>query len=140
MRHPLILLTAVVGLAGHAAFAADSRPIVVELFTSQGCSSCPPADAYLNELTRSEDNLLTLAFHVTYWNDLGWEDPFSLDESTQRQRRYAARLGEGPYTPQIVVDGTNGMVGSNRHQVAAVRSLFRRDQPAAPAARARIED
>lgn len=110
-------LCAVLGLSATVA-AADPRPVVVELFTSQGCSSCPPADAYLNELTRNQD-VLTLAFHVTYWNDLGWADPFSLEASTQRQRRYASRLGEGPYTPQIVVDGVNGMVGSNRRQVAA---------------------
>ncbi|MEO6075672.1 MAG: DUF1223 domain-containing protein [Dokdonella sp.] len=108
----------VLGFSASIASAADTRPVVVELFTSQGCSSCPPADAYLNELTRNKD-VLTLAFHVTYWNDLGWADPFSLEASTQRQRRYAARLGEGPYTPQIVVDGVTGMVGSNRGQVAA---------------------
>ncbi len=118
MRHPFIVLTAVLSLAGNTAFAAEVRPVVVELFTSQGCSSCPPADAYLNELARNND-ILTLAFHVTYWNDLGWQDPFSLEASTQRQRRYAARLGEGPYTPQIIVDGVSGMVGSNRRQVAA---------------------
>ena len=99
--------------------AADTRPVVVELFTSQGCSSCPPADAYLNELTRSRDDVLTLAFHVTYWNELGWEDPFSLEASTQRQRRYAQRFGAGPYTPMIVVDGESFMVGSNRGQVAS---------------------
>lgn len=111
-------LCIVLSFSASIASAADTRPVVVELFTSQGCSSCPPADAYLNELTRNKD-VLTLAFHVTYWNDLGWADPFSLEASTQRQRRYAARLGEGPYTPQIVVDGVSGMVGSNRRQVAA---------------------
>lgn len=109
----------VLGLSAGIASASDKRPVVVELFTSQGCSSCPPADAYLNELTRGNDEVLTLAYHVTYWNDLGWADPFSLEASTQRQRRYAARLGEGPYTPQIVVDGVSGMVGSNRRQVTS---------------------
>ncbi len=119
MRHQLIFVMAVLVLAGSAAFAADVRPVVVELFTSQGCSSCPPADAYLTVLTRSNDDILTLAFHVTYWNDLGWEDPYSLESSTLRQRRYSTRLGEGPYTPQMVVDGAISMVGSNRRQVAA---------------------
>ena len=119
MKLHQLCLGIMLGLSAGIAAAADKRPAVVELFTSQGCSSCPPADAYLNELTRGNDDVLTLAYHVTYWNDLGWEDPFSLEASTQRQRRYAARLGEGPYTPQIVVDGVDGMVGSNRRQVAA---------------------
>ncbi|MFZ2235108.1 MAG: DUF1223 domain-containing protein [Dokdonella sp.] len=107
--------------------AADTRPVVVELFTSQGCSSCPPADAYLTELTRSRDDVLTLAFHVTYWNDLGWEDPFSLEASTQRQRRYSQRFGAGPYTPMIVVDGESFMVGSNRGQVASAIGKAKND-------------
>lgn len=118
MKFHQLGLGIMLGLSASIASAADTRPVVVELFTSQGCSSCPPADAYLNELTRNDD-VLTLAFHVTYWNDLGWADPFSLEASTQRQRRYAARLREGPYTPQIVVDGVTGMVGSNRREVAA---------------------
>lgn len=107
--------------------AANTRPVVVELFTSQGCSSCPPADAYLNELTRSRDDILTLAFHVTYWNDLGWEDPFSLEASTQRQRRFSQRFGAGPYTPMIVVDGESYMVGSNRAQVALAITQAKND-------------
>ncbi|MEO7917324.1 MAG: DUF1223 domain-containing protein [Dokdonella sp.] len=109
------------------AHAAQTRPVVVELFTSQGCSSCPPADAYLNELARSRDDVLTLAFHVTYWNDLGWKDPFSLEASTQRQRRFSQRFGAGPYTPMIVVDGESYMVGSNRGQVASAITKAKKD-------------
>jgi hypothetical protein len=71
--------------------AAAARPVVVELFTSQGCSSCPPADAYLTELSRHRRNILPLAFHVTYWNSLGWKDPYSLDAATERQAGYGAR-------------------------------------------------
>src|SRR5512141_206572 len=69
---------------------AGSRPIVVELFTSQGCSSCPPADALLRELARRDD-VLALGFHISYWDRLGWKDPLSSEASTERQRSYARR-------------------------------------------------
>jgi hypothetical protein len=102
-----------------AAAATMQRPVVVELFTSQGCSSCPPADAYLSELSSNRSDVLPLAFHVTYWNNLGWKDPFSLDAATQRQATYAARFGDGSYTPEIVVDGRRGLVGSDRASAEA---------------------
>jgi hypothetical protein len=69
------------------AFAGE-RPVVVELFTSQGCSSCPPANAFLNEMSRGRSDVLPLAFHVTYWDRLGWKDPFSLEAATVRQDHY----------------------------------------------------
>jgi len=97
--------------------AAAERPVVVELFTSQGCSSCPPANAYLNELSKRPSDVLALAFHVTYWDYLGWKDPFSLKIATDRQARYGRRFGDGSYTPEIVVDGSTGMVGSYRDDV-----------------------
>ena len=106
------------GLSPVAALAAE-RPVVVELFTSQGCSSCPPANAYLNELSRDRRDVLPLAFHVTYWDRLGWKDPFSLPVATQRQATYGSRFGDGSYTPEIVVDGAARMVGSNRGDVGA---------------------
>src|ERR1700712_5072211 len=103
-----------------AAQAATTEPlVVVELFTSQGCSSCPPADAYLSELSRGRSDILPLAFHVTYWNNLGWNDPFSFDAATQRQATYAARFGDGSYTPEMVVDGRRGLVGSDRSSAEA---------------------
>jgi hypothetical protein len=110
---------AIIGLAFAAvlttAVHAEQSPVVVELFTSQGCSSCPPADAFLTDLTRQRRDVLTLAFHVTYWDSLGWKDPFSLDAATARQRDYARHLGQdGVYTPQMVVDGTTDFVGSDR--------------------------
>ena len=74
----------IAGLSPVAGFAAE-RPVVVELFTSQGCNSCPPANAYLNELSKQRRDVLALAFHVTYWDRLGWKDPFSLEAATQRQ-------------------------------------------------------
>jgi hypothetical protein len=106
------------GLAPAIADAAD-RPVVVELFTSQGCSSCPPANAYLNDLARERHDVLPLAFHVTYWDRLGWKDPFSLPAATDRQARYGSRFGDGSYTPEIVVDGLNSHVGSYRDEIGS---------------------
>jgi len=96
---------------------AGQRPVVVELFTSEGCSSCPPADAYLTELAHERSDVLALAFHITYWNSLGWRDPYSLEIATQRQAVYGARFGDGSYTPEMVIDGKHGVVGSNRGEV-----------------------
>jgi hypothetical protein len=109
-------------LGGLAAFApgiaqAAERPVVVELFTSQGCSSCPPANAFLNELSKQPSDVLALAFHVTYWDYLGWKDPFSLTLATDRQAQYGRRFGDGSYTPEIVVDGSAGLVGSYRDEI-----------------------
>ena len=91
--------------------------MVVELFTSQGCSSCPPANAYLNELARDRGDVLALAFHVTYWDRLGWKDPFSMEAATERQARYGHKFGDGSYTPEIVIDGASSHVGSRRDEV-----------------------
>ncbi|CAM2158589.1 exported protein of unknown function (plasmid) [Pararobbsia alpina] len=96
------------------ALAAAPRPVVVELFTSEGCSSCPPADSFLSELNDTRADVLPLAFHVTYWNQLGWKDPFSLDDADARQARYAQRFRGFEYTPQMVIDGKVEVVGSNR--------------------------
>jgi hypothetical protein len=97
-----------------AAAQPATRPVVGELFTSEGCSSCPPADAKVAELARTRPDLLLLTFHVTYWNSLGWHDPYSFDAATQRQRRYVA-LGVSPdvYTPALIVDGKLDAVGSD---------------------------
>jgi hypothetical protein len=110
---PLALAAA---LAPVATVAAE-RPVVVELFTSQGCSSCPPANAYLNELVRDRSDVLALAFHVTYWDRLGWKDPFSMEAATERQARYGHKFGDGSYTPEIVIDGASSHVGSRRDEV-----------------------
>jgi hypothetical protein len=101
---------------------ADTRPVVVELFTSQSCSSCPPADALLGELARRGD-VVALGYHISYWDGPGWKDPFSSQSSTDRQRTYARLFDLGQvYTPQMVVDGAREMVGSDRKEVlAAVR-------------------
>ncbi len=111
------------------AAAAAERPVVVELFTSEGCSSCPPADAFLTELARGRRDVLPLAFHVTYWNSLGWRDPYSLDAATNRQSQYGSRFGDGSYTPEMVVDGQKGLVGSERGEAeAAIASAEREDR------------
>jgi hypothetical protein len=92
---------------------------VVELFTSQGCSSCPPADALFAELAGRED-LVTLAYHVDYWDYIGWPDSFGAKENSDRQRSYAERWGSGRvFTPQLVVNGSEDVVGSRRDEVTA---------------------
>ena len=110
---PTLMALMIAALPTFAA-AEPARPVVVELFTSQGCSSCPPADRILAELARGRADVRPLAFHVTYWNRLGWPDPFSFEAATDRQRAYRAISGIGGiYTPQAVVDGTQDVVGSD---------------------------
>jgi hypothetical protein len=111
-----------------AVASAGERPVVIELFTSQGCSSCPPANAFLNEMSKGRADVLPLAFHVTYWDRLGWKDPFSLEAATRRQDRYGHRFGDGSYTPEMVVDGSVGLVGSHRDEVNAAIEQSKRNQ------------
>ncbi len=101
--------------------ANTPTPVIVELFTSEGCSSCPAADDLLAELIMQQPvkgaRILALGLHVDYWNDLGWTDPFSTSEFTKRQRAYAQSFGSRRiYTPQMIVDGTEEFVGSDRRQ------------------------
>ena len=114
-----------------AACAGEGRPIVVELFTSQGCSSCPPADRLLAELAQRKD-IVALGFHITYWDGAAWRDPFSRQQSTDRQIAYDRRLTGGQvYTPQMIVEGTADLVGSNRKAVLAALDQAK-PQAAAP--------
>lgn len=111
---------------------AGESPVVVELFTSQGCSSCPPADAHLSELAR-KPGVLALSMHVDYWNGLGWKDPYSRADVTQRQRDYARGLGgHYVYTPQMVVMGRADAIGTKRAEVARLIARARADMAAAP--------
>ena len=116
----LLALVVVSFLPPYEAFGQSSTPILVELFTSEGCSSCPPADAFLRVLDQTQPiagaRLIVLEEHVDYWDDQGWKDPFSLHACTLRQREYEERLhvARGPYTPQMVVDGSYELVGSDR--------------------------
>ncbi len=110
----------------NATVGSGPVPVVVELFTSQGCSSCPPADALLADLARRKRSgvqVIPLSFHVDYWDYLGWKDPFSAAEYSARQRWYAALGGSrSVYTPQMVVDGVDAFVGSKRAAAEAALS------------------
>jgi hypothetical protein len=120
MRIALLLLITV-GSCGRPVRGeplAGGSPVVIELFTSQGCSSCPPAEELLNQLAH-KPGVIALAFHVDYWNRLGWSDPFSSDKWSARQEGYADALKVDTYTPQLVVGGRRAMVGSEGDAVAA---------------------
>lgn len=98
------------------ALSKAKYPIIVELYTSQGCSSCPPADAIISKLAEKyKGKILPLSFHVDYWNYIGWEDPFSSQQATYRQKLYsAATFNNGRiYTPQAIINGADEVVGSN---------------------------
>jgi hypothetical protein len=116
----LVRSLALIALALVAASPVSAGPrAVVELFTSQGCSSCPPADRLLGELSR-DPGLLALSLPVDYWDYLGWHDTLARHEFTQRQQDYADRRGDrAVYTPQIVINGLKAVVGSRRQAVEA---------------------
>jgi len=118
MKKIRTLLFATAILSAIATFAkADEKLTVVELFTSQGCSSCPPADAYLGDLAKRDD-IIALSLHVDYWDYIGWKDPYALPYNSARQRAYAHSLGMGyVYTPQMVIQGMAHTTGSDRKRV-----------------------
>jgi hypothetical protein len=124
MKTLLKLCVAVAGLTVAAMPALATEPLkVVELFTSQGCNSCPPADAYLGEIADDQD-VLALSFHVDYWNYLGWRDEFSDAIYTRRQRDYSARMrSRYVYTPQMVINGANHHPGNSRGIVASALAV-----------------
>ncbi len=113
------------GFAESQAAEGGTPPTVVELFTSQGCSSCPPADRLLGEMA-GEDNVVALAFHVNYWDRLGWPDPFATQWGTDRQKGYSRSLRGYAYTPQMVIDGSIDAVGSRYGEVASAMLKSRR--------------
>jgi hypothetical protein len=116
----ILPLALVFGLAAGAAEAGATRPIVVELFTSQGCSSCPPADILLAKLTQ-KPGVIPLSLPITYWDMLGWKDTLASEANTHRQKAYATAMGHGGvYTPQMIVDGVSDVVGSRAAQIEAV--------------------
>jgi len=99
---------------------AETRPVVVELFTSQGCSSCPPADAFLHELSKRDD-VIALALHVDYWDYIGWKDSFAKPAFTSRQKAYAKAGGRrSVYTPQLIIGGQDHVVGTHEENAAAL--------------------
>ncbi|MBZ0222451.1 MAG: DUF1223 domain-containing protein [Dokdonella sp.] len=122
MRCGRVLMLAVVlaGVSGPADAQSDTRPVaVIELFTSQGCSSCPPADRLLGELAKNA-SLITLSLSVDYWDHLGWKDSLASPRHTKRQWAYSRSQGtSGVYTPQAIINGVVGVVGSNRKEIEA---------------------
>ncbi|MDD9715309.1 DUF1223 domain-containing protein [Dinoroseobacter sp. PD6] len=114
----LFALWAAASVVTAPAASADEKTVVVELFTSQGCSSCPPADALLAELDKSAD-VIALALHVDYWDYIGWKDSFADPENTERQRGYArAAKARSIFTPQMVIGGVDHVIGYKPMDVA----------------------
>ncbi|MEO0729490.1 MAG: DUF1223 domain-containing protein, partial [Pseudomonadota bacterium] len=132
----LVLGLFVVGIASGSSAHANDRAVksvpVVELFTSQGCSSCPPADKMLGDLA-GRDDLIALSFNVDYWDYLGWRDTLARPEFSARQRAYAAARGDGQvYTPQMVVNGSRHFVGGDRRALKRTLAAVARRQVAQP--------
>lgn len=113
-----IRLALFIWLALAAPLLAQTRPVVVELFTSQGCSSCPPADAFFLQDLAPRDDVIALALHVDYWDYLGWKDHFASPQFTKRQKAYAAAAGNRTiYTPQMIIGGQTHVVGTHPKEV-----------------------
>jgi len=120
IRHLMAAALAAVTLTPAGQANADG-PVVVELFTSQGCSSCPPADKILGELAKRDD-VIALSLHVDYWDYLGWKDDFASPAHTARQQGYATALGERMmFTPQMIIGGTDSVVGSRAMELISAR-------------------
>ena len=125
----LVLAVGVTVTVGAAVAQDKSPPVVIELFTSQGCSSCPPADSLLSELVRTQPRLIALTLPVDYWDYIGWKDTLASPAFTLRQKAYAAMRGDHHiYTPQAVVNGLSHVVGSDREEIElASRAAFGKD-------------
>ena len=125
----IFAVLSLIGLLQAPQAVAQGGPVVVELYTSQGCSSCPPADAMLHDLA-ARDDVIALALHVDYWDYIGWKDSFGRPENTARQHAYArAARATTVYTPQMIFNGQEHVVGSRAGQVmAALQSQFDRGQ------------
>lgn len=122
----ILIATLWIGLSGIA--YAQSQPVVVELFTSQGCSSCPPADALLHKLAARSD-VIALSMHVDYWDYIGWKDEFGRPENAARQRSYAAAGGRrSVYTPQMIIAGEDSVIGTHPMDVADLIAKHSRSQ------------
>ena len=122
------LLAASAAITGAWAGSPATHPVVVELFTSQGCSDCPAADAIVVELAKRKD-VIALSLPITYWDMLGWKDTFATGANTKRQKAYAKAMNRsGIYTPQIIVDGVLDVVGNQRDQVLTAVA-YRAAQP-----------
>lgn len=131
---------------GSISGGSSRTPVLLELFTSEGCSSCPPADVLLQKLDKSQPvggvDIVVLSEHVDYWDDIGWKDPYSSPQYSIRQGDYALRFGlGGPYTPQMVVDGNVQLVGSDeRRAVQAIENAAKIDKIPVDLSSIRLED
>lgn len=126
-RHPVQAAAMVAALAVHAGHAQAEPRAVIELFTSQGCSSCPPADRVLGELARDPD-VIALSFPVDYWDYLGWKDTLADRKFSLRQRAYSQQRGDrGVYTPQVIVNGVAEVLGSDRSAIENAITAQRSD-------------
>lgn len=116
---------------GSQSAATNSGPVILELFTSEGCSSCPPADILLSEVMKNDPaNIAGMSEHVDYWNSLGWKDPNSAANFAERQNAYAKKLGvNSVYTPQLIVDGISQDVGNNPVAVGKLLKIARSNPP-----------
>ncbi len=124
------LMACPIGLQAQQA-TPSQKVVLVELFTSEGCSSCPPADALLRQVNGTQTHagqlIVGISEHVTYWNSLGWSDPFSSPVNTERQSDYGQRFHlEGVYTPQMVINGSEEIVGSDRE--AFIRAVQKEEE------------
>jgi hypothetical protein len=133
-RSAAVLVAAAAVLAPVAVADAGNvkRPVVVELFTSQGCNSCPAADAILGQLATRRD-VIAMSLPITYWDMLGWKDTLATDADTKRQKAYAQMMWRGGvYTPQIIVDGVNDVVGGRDAQIESTIAARAADEQAVP--------
>lgn len=135
MKKLLFLLFLIVSPFISMGVNAQENPVVLELFTSQSCSSCPPADRLLGKLNAENPNIIALSCHVTYWNHLHWKDTLSQQFCTDRQRQYVRSLrARGSYTPQIVINGQHELVGSREGQIRRIMSHELNQQSVQPIA------
>lgn len=132
--------TAIISLFLAASVAAENDPVVVELFTSQGCSSCPPADRIMHDLAKRDD-VIGLALHVDYWDYIGWKDEYADPDHTDRQRAYARLGGRSMiYTPQMVVNGQQDVVGAKSRELDHLIDAHLNAAPAASVSATRSEN